>query len=181
MLAHTCVQSIDELIPELPEAAILLCADLSRQQIHYVEQGQIRDSQHISSSQYGNGNEVDSLRSPLGWHRVCEIIGRDQPAGQRFVSRRPVGQPLREWTGGSEDAILSRILRLEGLVPELNGLSYQRYIYIHGTNQEEKLGSAASHGCLRMANLPLLRWVDWLQDQTCYVWIGQQITQRIEI
>ena len=173
VLPHTRVQSIHELIPELPEGALLLCADLSRQRIHYVDQGSIRDIQAISSSLYGQGNEPDSLRTPLGWHRICEVIGRDAEIGQRFVSRRPEGTPLTQWSGGKGDAILSRILRLEGQVPELNGNSFDRYIYIHGTHQEENLGSPASHGCLRMGNQAIIRWVDWMQERDTYVWIGE--------
>ena len=30
--------------------------------------------------------------------------------------------------------------------------SYSRYIYIHGTSEEGKLGTPASHGCIRMKN-----------------------------
>ena len=28
----------------------------------------------------------------------------------------------------------------------------QRFIYIHGTHEEEKIGQPASHGCIRMLN-----------------------------
>jgi lipoprotein-anchoring transpeptidase ErfK/SrfK len=30
--------------------------------------------------------------------------------------------------------------------------SYQRYIYIHGTQEEGLIGTKASHGCIRMFN-----------------------------
>jgi len=30
--------------------------------------------------------------------------------------------------------------------------SYQRYIYIHGTNHEDQIGTPASIGCIRMRN-----------------------------
>ena len=30
--------------------------------------------------------------------------------------------------------------------------SYKRYIYIHGTSEEGRLGTPASHGCIRMKN-----------------------------
>jgi lipoprotein-anchoring transpeptidase ErfK/SrfK len=35
---------------------------------------------------------------------------------------------------------------------EENANSYQRYIYIHGTNHEDRIGTPASHGCVRMKN-----------------------------
>ena len=30
--------------------------------------------------------------------------------------------------------------------------SYLRYIYIHGTSEEGRLGKPSSHGCIRMKN-----------------------------
>ena len=54
------------------------------------------------------------------------------------------------------DDITSRILWLDGLEKGLNkgeGIdSFKRYIYIHGTSEEGRLGSPASHGCIRMKN-----------------------------
>ena len=44
---------------------------------------------------------------------------------------------------------MSRILWLDGLEPG-NANSHGRYIYIHGTNHEERIGQPASHGCIRM-------------------------------
>ena len=49
----------------------------------------------------------------------------------------------------------TRILWLEGLDPE-NANTYERYIYIHGTNAESQLGTPASHGCVRMNNLDVI-------------------------
>jgi len=76
-----------------------------------------------------------------------------------FRSRRATGERLapEAWRGGGRtDLILSRILRLRGLEPGRNAGpgcdSYARYIYIHGTNQEHRLGRPASHGCIRMSN-----------------------------
>ena len=54
------------------------------------------------------------------------------------------------------DDITSRILWLEGLEEGINkgeGIdSFKRYIYIHGTSEEGRLGMPASHGCIRMKN-----------------------------
>ena len=47
--------------------------------------------------------------------------------------------------------VLPRILWLEGL-EEHNANTKERYIYIHGTNQEVLIGQPASIGCLRMKN-----------------------------
>ena len=55
-----------------------------------------------------------------------------------------------------DDVITSRILWLkgheEGINKGHNIDSYSRYIYIHGTAHEDKIGTAASHGCVRMNN-----------------------------
>ncbi|HEX2748401.1 MAG TPA: L,D-transpeptidase, partial [Verrucomicrobiales bacterium] len=57
------------------------------------------------------------------------------------------------WDGGpsESDHVLTRILWLDGL-EEHNANTKDRYIYIHGTNQEELIGTPASHGCIRLTN-----------------------------
>ena len=57
--------------------------------------------------------------------------------------------------GGDDDHVLTRILWLEGIDPE-NVNTRERYIYIHGTNQEELIGTPASHGCIRLCNRAML-------------------------
>ena len=63
--------------------------------------------------------------------------------------------------------ITSRIMWLEGMEPGKNqgGYvdTYNRYIYIHGTSDEEHIGTPASIGCIRMLNqdvVELYRLVD---------------------
>lgn len=36
----------------------------------------------------------------------------------------------------------------------------QRYIYIHGTNEEHLLGTPSSHGCIRMSNKDVIELFD---------------------
>ena len=59
-------------------------------------------------------------------------------------------------TKSKTDDITSRIFWLEGLEKGKNkgkGIdSFSRYIYIHGTSEEGRLGTPASHGCIRMKN-----------------------------
>jgi hypothetical protein len=65
---------------------------------------------------------------------------------------------------GAEDAyrdwILTRILWLEGLETGRNRRgrvdTRSRYIYIHGTHDEDDIGRPASHGCIRMRNSDIL-------------------------
>ncbi|MDA3874484.1 MAG: L,D-transpeptidase [Kiritimatiellae bacterium] len=155
--------------PDEPEIWVV---DVNHQHIHRWRKAQGWDSAPVSSSRFGLGSQPDSKCTPLGAHRVCEVIGVGAPLGQPFISRKPAGAPLPAWTGGEGDRILSRIIRLDGLIPELNHTSRERYIYIHGTQQEEKLGTPASHGCIRMANRTLAEWADELGDIRPLVWIG---------
>ena len=102
-----------------------------------------------STSAYGLGFEPGSNKTPTGQFRVAEKHGDGAPAGMIFKSRQPTGEFGRE--GDETDHVQTRILWLEGLDPE-NANTKERYIYIHGTNSESKLGTPASHGCVRMAN-----------------------------
>jgi len=102
-----------------------------------------------STSKFGIGTEEGSNRTPLGRFRVAEMIGHGAPAGTIFKSRVPAGV----WDGrpSDEDFVLTRILWLDGLEPA-NANTHGRYIYIHGTNQEVRIGTPASHGCVRLRN-----------------------------
>lgn len=97
---------------------------------------------------------MDSGCTPTGRFRISEKIGSGEVPGTIFVARRPVGiwQP---GTTNDDDLILTRILRLDGLDPE-NANTMDRYIYFHGTNQEDRIGQPASHGCIRLRNDDIL-------------------------
>jgi len=47
---------------------------------------------------------------------------------------------------------MSRILWLDGL-DEHNTNARDRFIYIHSTKHEDKIGTANSHGCVQMRNI----------------------------
>jgi L,D-transpeptidase YbiS len=64
-----------------------------------------------------------------------------------------------------EDLIMTRILWLDGLEPR-NANTHDRYIYIHGTNHEEKIGVADSHGCIRMKNADLVELFERVTEGT---------------
>lgn len=107
----------------------------------------------ISTSKFGLGSEPGSFRTPTGHFRIDEMIGHGVPERAIFRSRRPTGElaPL----GGDDDHVLTRILWLTGIDPG-NANTRDRYIYIHGTNQEAAIGTAASHGCVRMRNTDII-------------------------
>ncbi len=126
-----------------------LRVDVSRQLMELLQNGRIVKTYPISTSKFGLGTEPGSFKTPLGAFRIFEKIGQDAPLRAVFKSRKPTGEISAG--GGEEDLILSRILWLEGL-DEANANTRERYIYIHGTNQEDLIGTAASHGCIRMRN-----------------------------
>jgi L,D-transpeptidase catalytic domain len=103
-----------------------------------------------STSKFGIGFEPGSNRTPLGMFRVAEKHGTGAGLHTIFKARVPVGQ----WSPDhktDDDLILARILWLEGAEAR-NANTLQRYIYIHGTNGEDKIGQLASHGCIRLRN-----------------------------
>jgi lipoprotein-anchoring transpeptidase ErfK/SrfK len=117
----------------------------------------------VSTSRFGIGTEEGSLKTPLGRFRVAEKIGGDVPAGTIFRSRVPLrpDDPLPP----TEDLVMSRILWLDGL-DQHNANTRERFIYIHGTKHEGKIGSPASCGCIRMRNADVVELFDLVGDNT---------------
>ncbi len=113
----------------------------------------------VSTSKYGTGSENGSEKTPLGLHRVKDKLGGAMPVNEVYIGRVPHGNLEECKTNGvdlPDDVIMSRIMWLEGMEPGKNqgGYvdTYQRYIYIHGTNHEEMIGTPTSIGCIRMCN-----------------------------
>ena len=74
-----------------------------------------------------------------------------------FKGRLPTGQIFPEFPEGEQqrNLITTRIIRLRGLEPDNSSAgcdSYARYIYIHGTNHEDRIGEPFSGGCVEMLN-----------------------------
>jgi hypothetical protein len=94
---------------------------------------------------------------------VAEKIGTDMPHGTVFVGRVPL-QP-DEPHPPTEDLITSRILWLDGL-DEHNANTRDRFVYIHGTRHEDKVGTPASHGCVRMRNEDVIELSEMVDEGT---------------
>ena len=101
-----------------------------------------------------------SFQSPLGRHRIAEKIGKGMPLLTAFRAREPFTIFDPENDDHARDWILTRILWLEGCETGKNRRgkvdTKSRYIYIHGTHDEEAIGIPCSHGCIRMNNLDML-------------------------
>ncbi|MBI5710929.1 MAG: L,D-transpeptidase family protein [Candidatus Eisenbacteria bacterium] len=145
------------LVVDVPRQRLVLCDDAGRGLAEYP----------VSTAAAGIGGAEGSLQTPPGWHRIHARIGAGAPSGARFVSRAPTGEV---WDGEprAEDLILSRILTLEGLEDGVNRGpgrdSLERFIYLHGTNHEDALGRAASHGCVRLSNADVIELSDRVRE-----------------
>jgi lipoprotein-anchoring transpeptidase ErfK/SrfK len=117
----------------------------------------------VSTSRFGIGMEEGSFKTPTGRFRVTEKIGGDMPHGTVFVGRVPL-QP-EQALPLTEDLITSRILWLDGL-DEQNANTRDRYVYIHGTKHEDKIGTAASNGCVRMRNEDVIELFEMVDEGT---------------
>jgi lipoprotein-anchoring transpeptidase ErfK/SrfK len=117
----------------------------------------------VSTSRFGTGTEEGSMKTPTGRFRIAEKIGSDMPGETIFRSRVPLnpGDALPE----TEDLIMSRILWLDGLDPQ-NANTRERFIYIHGTKHEDKVGTPASCGCVRMRNADVAELFDLVDKGT---------------
>lgn len=116
----------------------------------------------VSTAKNGPGCAPGSHCTPVGKFRVAEKIGDGLQEGAVLKSRQPTGAV---WQGEktTEDLILTRILWLDG-AEEGNRNTLERYIYLHGTNQEELLGTPASHGCVRFSNRDIVTVFDFLSE-----------------
>ena len=117
----------------------------------------------ISTSRFGLGTEVNSFKTPTGRFRIAEKIGHGMPLDTVFVGRVPLrNQDLLPRT---DDFIMARILWLDGM-EEDNMNTRDRYIYIHGTKHDDKIGAPASHGCIRMRNADVAELFDLVEEGT---------------
>jgi hypothetical protein len=106
------------------------------------------------------------LGTPWGLHEVCEKIGSNAVSGMVFKGRKPTEKRYCEYSNEEQEKnlITSRILRLRGLEDGVNAGgskdTFSRYVYIHGTNHEETIGSPASSGCLQLKNMAVIELFD---------------------
>jgi hypothetical protein len=150
----------------------------SKQILFLISKGVAIFSYPVSTSKFGLGNENDSFKTPPGLHYIADKIGEDMPKMTIFKGRRtlvnnltladldlPENTDIRnEHFATHDDVITSRILWLKGHEDGINKGgnidSYSRYIYIHGTAHEDKIGTPDSHGCVRMNNDDVIELFD---------------------
>lgn len=139
----------------------------------YIEGDRLIREYSISTAKNGLGEHSGSYCTPRGRHRIAEKIGDGQPLYAVFKSRSPTGEIWSRELAckkPNSDWILTRILWLDGLEEGKNkgGTvdSHNRYIYIHGTDEEHLIGSPASHGCIRMKNTDVIDLFNLVEEGT---------------
>lgn len=151
---------------------IYLFVNTQSQILSLVKHQLLSSTYPVSTSKYGTGNQKNSFKTPLGIHRIVDKIGSGSPPGRIYKDRKDTG---KNWQNEitDENLMLTRILRLEGLEPTINRGenidSYERYIYIHGTNKEELIGTPMSHGCICMKNNAIIELFDTIQENTIVI------------
>ena len=156
----------------------ILVARISTATLQFYRGGELVKSYIISTSKRPPSNVKNSLGTPRGLHEIAERIGAGQPPGMVFKSRVPTGRhfsEVLEREPHNENLITSRILWLRGLEPGVNRGgdvdTYERYVYIHGTNHDDRIGEPLSAGCVLMRNLDIVELYEDVRvgDR---VWIG---------
>ena len=149
----------------LPPAEDCIVVSIDQQKLWHFS-GADCDIYVVSTARAGRGCVQDSQQTPVGLHRVGEKIGADAEAGMVFKARQPTGKLASGWPTPEDNLITSRILWLDGLEAGLNqGTDAEgrvvdtrrRFVYIHGTNQTDKLGRPNSHGCVLLSDADVIR------------------------
>jgi lipoprotein-anchoring transpeptidase ErfK/SrfK len=137
----------------------VIYVSIKQQKLYHIQHDSIIKEYTISSSAYGIGSTSGSNKTPIGLHSIREKYGEKTPINGKMTGRvfhGHIATIYTDQTKSKTDDVTSRILWLEGLEKGKNtgkGIdSFKRYIYIHGTSEEGRLGKPASHGCIRMKN-----------------------------
>ena len=157
----------------------LLIVRIGTATLQFYREGVLVKSYVVSTSRRPPSNVKNSLGTPRGLHEIAERIGAGQPPGMVFKSRVPIGRHYSELAALDPDTanaelITSRILRLRGLEPGINRGgevdTYDRYVYVHGTNHEDRIGEPLSAGCVLMRNLEIVELYEEVRPRDL-VWI----------
>lgn len=141
---------------------------MGQSKLEHYENGKLVKSYTISTGKNPPSNREGSNGTPPGLHVVCEKIGDGAPIDTVFVSRKSIGKTWRQLIAEGEPAtkarVTSRILRLKGLEEGVNvgpGIdSFERYIYLHGTAFEDRIGQPTSAGCITLLNAGMIELFD---------------------
>lgn len=144
----------------------VLLVNIATHTLQFIRSGAVVKSYVISTSRRPPSNIKGSLGTPRGLHEISERIGAGQPPGMVFKGRVAIGRHFNELPDSETETnlITTRILWLSGLEDGVNRGgevdTHARYIYIHGTNHENRIGEPLSAGCVLMRNLDIIELYD---------------------
>lgn len=151
----------------LPPTSQTLFVSISKKKLFHYSFGSQVKVYDVSTSVKPSSCVENSFGTPTGLHQIERKIGHEAPPGTVFRGRVSVGKcywelPVEEQQKGN--LITSRILWLKGLEPGINsgpGVdTFNRYVYIHGTNNEERIGQPLSAGCVLLRNFEMIHLFD---------------------
>ena len=169
LISLTHVQAMETINQSNPDE-VKIIIDISKQKLYlYKMDNELIKDYPISTSKYGIGSKANSGKTPLGLHKIENKIGDNAQIGTIFKGRKNTGK-IANINKENGDLVTTRIMWLKGLEAGKNlgvGIdSYKRYIYIHGTAEESKIGQPASHGCIRMLNNDVIDLFNRVQENT---------------
>ena len=140
---------------------------ISKQQLIVFDGENVIRNYSVSTAKNGAGEKENSECTPLGEHIIAEKIGHDAKKNSVFVGRVETNElydPKMRDLYPNRDWILTRILWLSGTEDGKNKGddvdSYNRYIYIHGSPDDIRMGKPGSRGCIRMFNSDVIELFD---------------------
>jgi lipoprotein-anchoring transpeptidase ErfK/SrfK len=180
MLMFTNIQPIK--ISLHHKAAIIRCCEeinreispnvvyvsISESRLYHYNNWNLVKSYIISYSKRPLSQIKDSYGTPLGLHEIIEKYGDALPPGTILKGRVSTNRTYEELAKDEQKKwrVATRILRLAGLQPGFNRGgncdTYERYIYIHGTPDDEKIGERISQGCICMRTQDIIELYDIL-------------------
>lgn len=163
--------------PSFQSQARQIVISVADQKLALLEGRQTLDVWPISTSKFGVGDRLGSYATPIGNLRVAQKIGAGAPQGAVFKSRKPTGEILRPNAPG-RDPVVTRILWLQGTESQ-NQHAWDRYIYIHGTAEEYKIGRPASYGCIRMKSRDVVHLFDEINLGTSVIITPAKLNQEL--
>jgi lipoprotein-anchoring transpeptidase ErfK/SrfK len=141
-----------------PDTQHQIVVSTREQKLALIDRGNVLAIYPVSTSKFGLGDWRGSRFTPLGKLQIAEKIGANAPPGAVFKDRRRTGEIVAPDSPG-RDPIVTRILWLRGMEAQ-NANAFSRDIYIHGTPEERRIGTAASYGCVRMRSIDIIQLYD---------------------
>lgn len=149
-----------------------MTVSIAQQRMVFWRDGREAGTFSISTSRRPPSCIVDSLGTPTGLHTVADRLGDGEPLGSVFRGRVSLDRTYDQMEPEEQqkNLITTRILRLRGLEAGHNAGpgcdTYDRLIYIHGTNHDDRIGRPNSAGCIELTNVEMLELFDATPEGT---------------